>query len=421
MEQLAFSIRIERRQSLVTALCVGLCWLVAALAALLVSPQSHPTLAHVAGGAAALLPPVAFALAVFTLLPPQTPEQMLGDVEVRLTDLTMLLAGLQAQLIDIDTALTESAARTRHFSSVASDVIPGLGDAATALETAAARVAASGENALNSSAALAKALPELARTLAVVDTTLRSAGTDSAAQLRAVETMIGAVQARNRIAATEADAAIALMAGLLTRIDDASARNTATLSKRAYALEAAIDGVLERSAAAVDQIREQIGLHLRVMQAGIETSGKQVVRFGDDTARLFSQRIDLLLRTSGQMLEQFAAHEAGSEQLKATVESHLDTLRERFAALGATGGAASTALRAMTEADFAQLDARLAAIRESGTAAIENIAARGKMAADRLDTQLAEIEGRFNTLQAGSAGIADLQPGVAETPPKPGH
>ena len=331
MEELVVSIRVERRWPLQLALAVAALWLAAIALGLAANPQPLATMMAV------VLPPIGLALVVYALLAHSSRPLPLGDVEARLVEAQGHVVMLEAALGRVDAAVGGALAQFRDLAaSVAADM-PGVIADTDALETTAQRVLASGEASGKVTAAMLAALPEIARTVGSVGDTLRDVGGESATQLRAVETMLAAVRARNHEATTEADTAIAEMAALLARIDEASTRNTAALSKRAYAIDAAIDGVLERSAAVVGQINDQVDTQMRSFAAGIEATARQMQMFGDDGARLFNQRLDALLKTSSQLKSEIDAHDAGAARLHEAVNDRIEDMQQRYARLNEAG------------------------------------------------------------------------------------
>lgn len=312
----------------------------------------------------AVLPPIGLALVAYGLLAGSSRAVPLGEVERRLTVAREQVLSLEASLIRVREAATGTAGQVRIIADMAANDMPVLVGHAATLEGAAQRITASSATTGEATAAMIAALPEIARTVTSVGDTLRDVGADSATRLRAVETMLAAVQVRNHDAAVQADTSIANMSALLVRIDEASSRNTTTLSKRAYALDAAIDGVLERSSAVVGQITERIDGQMRGFAVGIDATHKQMAMFGDDGARLFNQRIDLLLKTSAQLKAEFDAHDAGTARLHAAVTERVDDMQGRFAELDRAGISAVDAMAgriSMFQERLAALHAQLEA------------------------------------------------------------
>jgi chromosome segregation ATPase len=348
LESLILSIRIERRWPLQALLGVALVW---GVAALIVAVQgASPGLAGVLAVALAVLPPAALGLLAWALLPATGQSLALADAETRLTDARAQVAELEAQLTRVDTVLASSLGQTETLAAAARTTLPALGESAALLEGAAGRVAEGGVRTQAIVDGFAAALPALERTIATVDQTLRAVSSDSAVQLRGVEATLATVHERGRAAAAEADAAIAAMTALLTRIDEASSRNTAALSKRAYALDAAVDGVLERTTAAVDHMREAVEGRMAALESGVDQAARQLTLLGDDSARLFNQRLELLLATAQKMQGHFAEQEASSARLQTLVGGHVDAMAGRLAEFDATSHAAADALAGRLDA-----------------------------------------------------------------------
>lgn len=338
------SIRIERRWPLWCLLAVAVLWLAAAGYGVLKATPPGPDAPHIAAVLVAILPPLALALVAAALLPAAGQSLALAEAEDRLVVARDMVGDLQQRLAQTDAGLAATVDHTRALAEAASSSLPGLGGSAAALEAAAVRIADNSVTTQRLVDGFGTALPMLARTIAEVDSTLRSVSTDSAAQLRAVEATLASVQSRSAKAAADADAAIAEMTALLAKIDEASARNTSALSKRAYALDAAVDGVLERTTAAVDHMREQVEGQLRGLESGVDAAGRHLTLLGDDSARLFNQRVELLLATSTALKGHLAEHGEASARLHALLADHVDAAQARLVAFGDAGGATVDAL-----------------------------------------------------------------------------
>ncbi len=400
------------------ALAAAAVWFVAAGLAALFRTPPQPGLADIAGLAAALLPPLVLGLLAAALLPSAEQSLELPDLEPRADAARIRLADLQAQLGAIDAMLGSSAEKSRTLAETAATLVPQLGGSAEALEGAVGRIVESGKATQAIADGFMAALPSLSRTISEVDATLRHVGQDSAVQLRAVEALIAAVQTSNRDAAAQADAAIANMSGLLTRIDEASSRNTAALSKRAYALDAAVDGVLERTTAAVDGIQERVTAQVESLRASVEGAGSQIGIFGDDGARLFNQRLDMLLTTSDQIKARFDGHAEAGQQLQASLESVLASVETRFAAIEARMAETDRAARDAAEARLAEIEQRLAGLREAGFAVADDIGGRiaaiDEGARQGALARLSEVEERLAILrQSGELAASEIGDKIA--------
>jgi len=412
-QSLAVSVRVERRWPLFAGLAAAGLWAAAAAGAALLAMPPAPSPAALAGLAAAVLPPLALALLFAALLPLGEHHVELAEAETRLAGARDDVGNLAAALAAVDAQLADSVERCRSLAEIASRELPGLGGSASALVEAATRVVESGGRTAEVTTALGEALPALARTVGEIDVTLRTVGGDSATQLRAVEAMLATVQSRSREAAAQADVTIANLTGLLARIDEASTRNTTALSKRAYALDTAVDGVLERATAAVDHIRDTMEGQLLGLKGGVETAGAQLASFGDDNLRAFNARLDVLMKTSASLQAAFAEHEAAAARLHEGIASQIAALGEGMAALGSDGAATTDRLAAGLDdvaTRLGDLGEPLAGVR-AGVAALDGDV--GQLG-DVMAGTTAAIEARLAAAQAGMAALVDEANRLAE-------
>ena len=193
MESLALSVRLERRWPLWAALALALGWLLAAIAE--VAAHGPGTITAVA---LAVLPPLGLAALIGALLPGAGRVVEMAGVEDRLAEAGRSVGDLQARLGEVDALLGSTAERAERLVMAASGEAQGLTASAAALEAAAAKVVAGGQETRRLADHFRDSLPEVVQTIATVDATLRSVGADSGVQLRAVETMLAAVQTRDR-------------------------------------------------------------------------------------------------------------------------------------------------------------------------------------------------------------------------------
>jgi chromosome segregation ATPase len=239
--------------------------------------------------------------------------------------------------------------------------------------------------------------------------------------LRGVEATLASVQTRSARAASDADAAIAEMTALLAKIDEASARNTSALSKRAYALDAAIDGVLERTTAAVDHMRAAVEGQLRGLESGVDTAGRQLTILGDDGARLFNQRLEMLLATSASLKAHFADHAAESTRLQALVAGHVEDAQARLAAFGDDGLAATDRLVERIEAIHSragELVDPIASTRAAVSGLEDAAEALGQKVADVddvLNARLSEIRQAMTALEGETQRVFETVAGLGQS------
>jgi predicted nucleic acid-binding Zn-ribbon protein/uncharacterized membrane protein YhdT len=400
LESLILSIRLERRWALWGALACIAGWIVAAVLRLV--PATLPLVAgmDILGLAAAVLPPLALALLVVAMLPGAGRSLDLAALDPRLMETRALVDSLVRDAAALDAAIAGSAARIEALA--AQPALVQLAENAAALDKAVARINASGQATGAVIDNFGNALPALERTIAAVEATLRTVAADSANAFRGVETMMAAVQARNHTAGSEAEATLANLTALLARIDEASTRNTAALSKRAYALDAAVDGVLERTTAAVDGIHARVVGQLQALAGGVDGAGRQLGLLGDDGIRLFNQRLDMLRRMSDDLQARFAAHNDDSGRLRSNLETWLDALAARLADAGSQGAETARVLAEKTRAGLEPIEAQMTAIAAQIAQIAAPVAATGTALA-ALETQAGAVAASVETVETGLA------------------
>ena len=309
MESLIVSIRVERRWPLWAALVVAAGWLIAAIVA--APPFSAASLPALAQG---LLPPLALLLLLVALLPAARAPLPLADTENRLASAIDQVTALAARLTEVDASLAASAVHTSELAAATAATLPGLGGSAVAVSGLAATIAASGVATQSVITSFGTSLPALADTVARIETTLQRATSDSVGQMQQVAGVIDDLDTRQHNAAAQAQANIDAMTALLARIDEASQASTSAIAKRAYALDAAVDGVLARTTAAVDDMRAAVEAQMQGLADGIDVAHRQLMVQRDDGAAAFAARLETVLDTSARLAAHLAGH-AGAANL----------------------------------------------------------------------------------------------------------
>lgn len=336
-----YGVQPRRRWPLWLVLIVCVLWFAAVLA------RGLPGATGPAGGLAlaiAALPPLALGLFVAALVPHAGRRADLDDMEMRLANSAAGAGELEISLRAIAQTLSDAAARTDELRVAASEQGQGLGASAAALRTAAAEVVRAGGEAERTTAALNAAMPGITRQASDVDALVRRLGNESAQQVRATETLLGNVRTRGAQAAQQADAEIAGMTKLLAEIDQASQAMTSAIAKRAYALDAAVDGVLERTTGVLDTVGARVTEHTAAMEAQLSKARAEVDDIGGTSARVVGQRLDSLLAAGNQLRQMMAAHEEQTGRVLERTDTHIASLPGRLTESRQDGEAAMDAL-----------------------------------------------------------------------------
>ncbi|QXQ04954.1 hypothetical protein KX816_11685 [Sphingosinicellaceae bacterium] len=279
--------------------------------------------------AAAVLPPIVgalFAVALFRRA--RRPEY--AGVENRLAAAGSEAMAIEGRLRALDATLGGSLAQAERMAEAASAHGSGLGASATALGLAATRLVDAGEDADRAAALLAERIPDLGRQVGELDAVLRRLGSDTAQQILAIDTLLAKVGVRSRETGAEAGAVIGAIVKQLAAVDEHSKDTTSALAKRAYALDAAIDGVLERSVTALDDVGTRIAGHTDTLEQRLGAVRLALDEAGEHGTRVIGERLDRLIDAADRLKQLFAAQEVHSAGLIEQTDLHLTTLPARL-------------------------------------------------------------------------------------------
>lgn len=401
--------RPRRQWPLWTVIAIALAW-----SGIIVS-RSLEGLSHAAGGgldlAATLMPPVIAALIAVSLLRAIRPDPDIAALEARLARADADATRLQALLGTVDATLASCAERTGQLAEVAAADGTGLGATATRLTAAAAEVRQSGADADMAATRIAAALPSLTEVQRRIDEMGGRLASDTVRQLEIIEALLAAVQVRGDEVAAQSDAAIASINKQLAEIDEASRATTSRIAKRAYALDAAVDGASARSTGLLDSVASRIADTMAALDARLTAARGELEAVGSEGTAVIGARLDLLLAAAASLGEMFAARDAESATLRHAVDSHLADLPRRLAAAHDDSAAALEAITARTTGLHVSLDGL--AVPLSGSHA--SIVALGdgmdrlQVVADRFGATLAaglpEARVQLDRLEAGTGAL----------------
>ena len=249
---------------LIATLVLGLVWL--AFAAFRLAQTG--ALASIDGWLG-LAPALALALVAAAFIPHASGGVTLAEVDDHVERLRVRVEALGDATSAMDVGLGDFAGRAQVLAQTAAEQSAILTRAATVIAAATAQTQRDVAAAERAAAALEGAMPRIAGQASAINATLRKANADATQQLRAVDAMLETVRQRSGETTIAADQAVATMIKLLADIDDTSKSTTSAISKRAYALDAAVDGAFERSTAMLDAMRMQTEDRLGAMETRI--------------------------------------------------------------------------------------------------------------------------------------------------------
>ena len=430
MDHSASGLQARRIWPLWLLAAVALVWLVVAILTGL--PGIPVALAQPASGlasAAGLFPALIVLLLLAAYLPMGRRPLEMEEVEARIDNAIRSAAELEEKLAQIDATLAASTDKVLQMQASASLDGDSLAATAQALEVAAGTMALSTTDIGKAAAQLLETMPELTAQARDAESLLRTAGGQAALQIQAVDGALAGVAARSTDAGNQAETSIAAMQKLLAQIDATSGETTRAIANRAYTLDAAVTGVLERSSAAFVSIGETLQDYTQRFEAMIAGARQDIDAFGSEGTRVVGQRLDVLLSAASQLRAQIAEHQVLSDQLQdrsmaniAAIEQRLGRLREgqeatagdvRASALASIAAIESQIgdLGARQQAAAAQLQEQAAAHVDAMDARLADLRARQQNAAEQMEEQMAAniatIEARLGAMRAGQQEVTD--------------
>lgn len=428
MSQMATGHEARRQWPLWALAAVSLAWFLVTLAASTNLPIGRPDqLALLADRATTLFPPLVVLLLIIAFIPSGRRSMELGEIEDRVEAAGRATAELEARLGRIDATLSACLDKVDGLREAASARGDGLAATAHVLEVAASTMALSSADLGKAAGALQEVIPTVASQAHEAEAALRIAASEARRHLETVEVSLSQLASHGRDAGREAEAMVAAMQGLIARIDQSSTETTKTIANRAYTLDAAVTGVLDRSAEAFASIGETLGAQARSVEQMVSTARAELDGFGTEGTRAIGQRLDVLLGAASQLRAQFADQLQLSDQLRARAADTIADIEARLQQLRTGQAAAADALVQQADASARGFEQRLADLGERQHAAQaqqqerlarslsaleaqlsdlhEQQSASAQRLQDMLGSSIAEVEARLDGLKARQAEL----------------
>ena len=333
--------------------------------------------------------------------------------------LEALLEVLSQRIHDSRTELTMI---SQHLMQLGDDATVKLSGITREFDTSSERLKQHGEaldraaeSARTDISVLLEDLPRAEATSRAVAEHLRLVGTESAAKAAEFEGQINALAERTR----ETDQALAeaaeRLAARLAEIENAGASAAARVGEAETSFSGALEALLDRTSAALEDIRSGIDAQAAAVAALVDQSSAGIGRAGAEASETLAANIDRANSSLESISSRVAEQERASQRMIAEIDRGLALIDQRFADLASHGDErANHFLESLTRAR-AELDAiasqagtqdsaigtlaeRTAALRQS----IEHLAAEIR---DGVGTAIGEAQGGANRLVTSAGAI----------------
>lgn len=303
-----------------------------------------------------------------------------------------LLAVLRGRLDEEQAAVNGMAERLMLLGDEAShrlgSVTRDLDAGAETLARHSAALDRAAENARTDLGVLLDDLPRAEATARSMGEELRGSGREASVQAAALEAQLAAISARAREADESVGGASQRLVAHLTQIESAGAAAGARVSDAAEAATRQVDALLERTSAALADIRAGIDAQAAAVHALIDQSAAGMSTAGLQAADALSQRLSAAGSSLDGLSARLAEQDRASQALAASIERSLADLDQRFVDLAAEG------------------DLRAAAV----SSAINRV--RGEL--EQLSLQSASSDGSLDTLAQRTEALRNAVTGLHE-------
>jgi len=310
--------------SIIAALATA--WMVAIIAQHRAPPLSMDDVISVA---VATLPPaivLVFALGTLTSRSRTVTDTLFTRIDRASEDVAGLESGIDRAADKLASTLDQIAAITR----LSDETVPRLLVGTSELTGAANAMVASGNAVADVTQRFTQLTPEAARLNADLVAVHDLLDSQTAEKLKLLGALLAAVQVRGDEVAIQADVAIASLNKQLAEVDEQSRQVTGRIAKRAYALDAAVDGASGRAAALLDSVGDTIAAKIAAMDeqlAATRTALTAVVEHGD---AIVDRQLDRLSGSGERLATMFDVFGERTAAVRAAADAHLDGLPDRF-------------------------------------------------------------------------------------------
>lgn len=415
MSQSAIGFEAKRQWPLWALAAVSLAWFLITLTANTQLPVEWvPNQAAIAATATRLFPPIVVLLLMAAFLPMGHRQADIDEMEMRVESASRAAHELEGQLERIHATLSACSARVEELRVSAGHKAEGLAATAQALEVAAGTMALSSTDMGKAAGSLLEIVPGLTSQAQEAEAAMRIASAEARRQVEAVEATLAQVAAHSRDAGREAQAMVAAMQALIGQIDQNAAETGKAIANRAYTLDAAVTGVLDRSADAFRSIGDSLQEQARRVEQMVATARNELDAFGADGTRVIGQRLDVLLGAASQLKQQFGEQQALSDALHARASEAFAAIEAELGALSLRQTDTTRALVADASNGITAIENRLGDLRARQAEAIEALLRDAGARAESFEAQMAQMSERQHAAEEEqrlrlSAALAALE------------
>ena len=312
--------------------------------ALVGAPLSSPAIAQWVAIAAGPLALLGLAWLMFGRTRRREAEKFTRSVITMRTEARSLEALLEVLSQRISDSRAELTMISQHLMQLGDEATGKLGGITREFDSSAEKLMRHGE-ALDRAAEMARTdiavllddLPRAEDHARSISEQLRGAASEASDRTAELDQQVAALSERTREADEIVASAAQRLVAHLTHIESAGAAAAARVGEAESSFTAAVDSLLDRTAATLDEIRSGIDAHSEAITALVEQAGAGIGRAGVDAAEALGTNVSSATSALDSLSGRVAEQERASQHMVAEIDRALGELDQRFAALADAG------------------------------------------------------------------------------------
>ena len=319
----------------------------------------------------------------------QSLESLLTILTQRLDESQAKLSGMADQLMGLGNETSDRIGTATRSLDESAERLQRHGDA---FDRAA-------ESARNDIAVLLDDLPKAEASTSALAEQLRAIGSETASRTSDLRTHLAELATTTATTDEAVSAAAQRLLTHLTHIESAGAAAAARVTDAESSFSQALDSLLERTSATLEQIRQGVDAQSQAVSALVEQSSAGLGKAGSEAAEMLRRNIETGTASVGELSARIAEQERASQRMIAEIDRGLALINERFTELSAQGDERANHFLGSLARARSELDT-LAEQASAQDGAIGGLADRTAQLREGIDRLAAEIQGGLNSLLA---------------------
>lgn len=344
-------------------------------------------------------------------------ERFTNSVITMRTEARSLEALLEVLSQRISDSRSELTMMTQHLMQLGDEATGKLGGITSEFDSSSEKLVRYGEaldkaaeSARNDIAVLLDDLPRAQEHSRSISEQLREAASETATRTAELDSQVAALSDRTREADEIVSSAAQRLVAHLTHIESAGAAAAARVGEAESGFSTAVDSLLDRTAATLDEIRSGVDVQAAAVTALVEQASAGIGLAGIEAAQALGTNVSSANSALESLTGRVAEQERASQRMVAEIDRALVELDQRFAALAEAGDERAGRFVEALGRSRAQLEAigeQTGAQNESVDALAERTEAL-RAGLERLSSEVREqLSGGLGTAEEQAARITE--------------